>query len=64
MILKDPLELHLLRCTGAKPTLQVYKVKRKSAMTKIMREFCKRSGLEFEVRQMATFNLKVNSNNN
>ena len=59
MILKDPMELRVLRCTGEIPTLQVYKVKRKSPMAKIMKEFCKISGLKFEVRQMATINLRL-----
>lgn len=59
MILTDPMELRVLRCTELIPTLQVFKVKRKSPIAKIMKEFCKISGLKFEVRQMATINLRL-----
>ncbi|CAO1421184.1 unnamed protein product [Diamesa serratosioi] len=48
MILTDPMELLLLNCTKGTPTVQIYKVKRKQPMTKVMKEFCKISGLKFE----------------
>ncbi|CAO1422234.1 unnamed protein product [Diamesa tonsa] len=48
MILQDPLNLRVLRCTAAQPSLQVFKVKRKLPMTKVMKQFCKLSGLKFE----------------
>lgn len=59
MILQDPLNLRVLRCTAAQPSLQVFKVKRKLPMTKVMKQFCKLSGLKFEVRQMATIDLRL-----